>query len=67
MTIQQLEQRLIDLERQVTELQREVRPLRALAEVNDTFGLFAGDPEFEKVVQFGREFRNQENAKDDEC
>jgi hypothetical protein len=67
MTIQQLEQRIIDLERQVTELQREVRPLRPLANVNDTFGLFAGDPAFEEVVQLGRDFRDEVNAKEDAC
>ena len=67
MTLQQLEQRLIDLERQVTELQREVRPLRPFANANDTFGLFANDPEFDEIVRLGREYREQANAEDGGC
>ncbi len=67
MTLQQLEQRLIDLERQVADLQREVRPLRPLANVKDTFGLFADDPDFDEVVRLGQEYREQANSEDGAC
>ena len=67
MTLQQLEQRLSELERQVAELQREVRPLRSLASVQDTFGMFANDPDFDEIVRLGREYRDQANAEDDRC
>ena len=65
MALQQLEQRLIDLERQVAELQREVRPLRPLAHAKDGFGLFANDPDFDEIVRLGREYREQANAEVD--
>ena len=62
MTLQQLEQRLIDLERQVAELQQTVRPLRPYSNVEDTFGLFANDPDFDEIVRMGREYRDEANA-----
>ena len=64
MTLQQLEQRLGELERQVAALQREARPLRPLASVQDTFGMFANDPEFDEIVRLGREYREQVNGED---
>jgi hypothetical protein len=67
MTIQQLEQRLNDLEQQVAELRREVMPLRPFTAVADTFGLFAADPDFDEVVRLGREYRDQTNAETNEC
>ena len=67
MTIQQLEQRLNDLEQQVAELRREVKPLRPFADAAGTFGLFADDPEFDEVVRLGREYREQTNAETNEC
>jgi hypothetical protein len=67
MTIQQLEQRLSELERQVAELQREARPLRPIASVKDTFGMFANDPEFDEIVRLGREYREQVNSEDEGC
>ena len=48
MTLEQLEQKVIDLQRQVAELRREIKPLRPLANVGDTFGMFAGDPDFDQ-------------------
>jgi hypothetical protein len=60
-TDQQLEQRLIELEREVAELRRELRPLRPLGSVEGTFGMFADDPEFDEIVELGREFRQQAN------
>ena len=41
LTLEQLEQRVHDLERQVAELRGELKPLRPLASVQDTFGMFA--------------------------
>ena len=62
MTIHQLAERVSKLERQVAELQREVRPLRPYPKVQDTFGLFADDPEFDEIVRLGREYRDRANA-----
>lgn len=62
MTIQQLEQRVSELERQVADLRREARPLRPYPTVQDTFGLFANDPEFDEIVRLGREYRDQASA-----
>ncbi len=64
MTLEELEQKVDDLERQVVELRRELKPLRPLSSVADTFGVFAGDPEFEDMVRLGREYRDQVNAED---
>jgi hypothetical protein len=63
-TIQQLEQRLTELERQVATLQTEPRPLRPMASVQDTFGMFANDPEFDEIVRLGREDRQKANSED---
>lgn len=62
MTLQQLEQRVIELERQLAALQREAKPLRPLPCVQDTFGMFANDPDFDEIVQLGREYRQQVNS-----
>lgn len=67
MTIQQLEQRLVDLERQVAELRTQSRPLQPYSSVSDTFGVFANDPDFDDVVRFGREYRAQANTENGEC
>ncbi len=67
MTIQQLEQRLAELEREVAALRREPKPLRPLADVHDTFGMFANDPDFDEIVRLGREYREQANVEDDAC
>ena len=65
MTREQLEQRVHDLERQIAELRGESMPLRPLGGVQETFGMFAGDAEFEDIVRLGREYRNQVNAEDE--
>ncbi len=65
MTLEQLEQRVDDLERQVAELRREIKPLRPLQSPEETFGMFANDPEFDEIVRLGREYRDQVNAKDE--
>jgi hypothetical protein len=62
MTLEQLEQRVHDLERQVAELRDELKPLRPLGSVQETFGMFAGDPEFDEIVRLGREYRKQVNS-----
>jgi hypothetical protein len=67
MTLQQLEQRLTDLERQVAALQKQARPLEPLGSVQDTFGMFANDPEFDEIARLGREYRQQVNSEDDGC
>lgn len=67
MTLQQLEQRVGELELQVAELRREMKPLRPFAKVEDTFGLFSDDPEFDETIQLGREFRQRANAGDESC
>ena len=62
MTLEQLEKRVHDLERQVAELRAELKPLRPLGSVQETFGMFAGDSGFDEIVRLGREYRNQVNS-----
>jgi hypothetical protein len=62
MTLKQLEQRVQDLERQVAELCADAKPFRPARSVQETFGMFAGAPEFDEVVRLGREYRDQVNA-----
>lgn len=64
MTLEQLEKRVDDLERQVAELRGEQRPLRSLGSVGETFGMFATDPDFDEIVRLGREYRDQVNSED---
>ena len=62
MTLEQLEQRVRVLEREVAQLRGELKPLRPLASVQETFGMFAGDPEFDEIVRLGREYRDELNS-----
>jgi len=64
MTLEQLEQRVRDLEQQVAELRCELKPLRPLSSVTKTFGMFGEDPEFDEIVRLGREYRDQVNSED---
>jgi hypothetical protein len=64
MTLQQLEQKVDDLARQVEALRRELKPLRPFASPEETFGMFANDPEFDEIVRLGREYRDQINSGD---
>lgn len=64
MTLEQLEQKVNDLERQLAELRREIKPLRPMTSVEDTFGMFANDPDFDEIVRLGREYREQMNAEE---
>ena len=63
MTLEQLEQRVLDLERQVAILRDELKPLRPMGDVKGTFGMFAGDPRFNEIARLGREYRKQANSK----
>jgi hypothetical protein len=67
MTLQQLEQRLTELERQIAALQQAARPLHPMPSVQDTFGIFANDPDFDEIVRLGREYREQFNSEDNGC
>ena len=64
MTLELLEQRVRDLEEQVAELRRGLKPLGPVSSVAETFGMFAEDPEFDEMVRLGREYRNQANSED---
>ncbi len=65
MTLEQLEQKVNDLEKQVADIQRSIRPLRPCETVGDTFGMFADDADFDEVVRLGREYRQQANSETD--
>jgi hypothetical protein len=65
MTFEQLEQKVDDLARQVADLRRELKPLRPFASIQETFGMFANDPEFDEIVRLGREYRDQVNTEDE--
>jgi hypothetical protein len=62
MTLEQLEERVHNLERQVVELRGAARRLEPMGSVQDTFGMFAGDAEFDQIVRLGREYRDQVNS-----
>jgi len=62
MTLDQLEQKVNELERQAAQLRREIKPLRPMTSVEDTFGMFADDPDFAEIVRLGHEYREQVNA-----
>jgi hypothetical protein len=64
MTLEQLERRVIDLEREVAQLRHELKPLRPFQDIQETFGMFADDPAYDEIVRFGREYRNQINAEE---
>lgn len=67
MTIEQLEQRLGALEREVADLRSDMRPLRPFRDQRETFGLFADDPDFDEIVRLGREYRQRADAGDEPC
>ena len=64
MTLEQLEQKVNDLQRQIAELRRAIKPLRPFAHVEDTFGMFADDPDFDEIIRLGRAYREQGKAED---
>ena len=61
MTLQQLEERLLELEDKVQKLENRIPPTFPTKPWRDTFGMFADDPEFDTVLRLGREYREQEN------
>ena len=65
MTLEQLEKKVNDLQQEVAELWRAIKPLRPLVNVEDTFGMFADDPDFDEIIRLGREYREQVNAEDE--
>lgn len=62
MTLEQLERKVNDLERQVAELRNELKPFRPADRTTDTFGMFRDDPLFDEIVRLGREYRDQVNS-----
>ena len=67
MTLEQLERKLIDLEQQIAELRRDVKPARSGGTPADTFGMFRDDPLFDEIVRLGREYRDKVNSEADPC
>jgi len=63
-TIVELEQRVHQLEREVDELRRIVKPADSRRAMLAGFGMFANDPDFDEIVRLGREYRQEENARD---
>jgi hypothetical protein len=47
------------------ELRGEQRSLQPLSYVGETFGMFAGDPEFDEIVRLGREYRDHVNSENE--
>ena len=64
MTIEQLEERVNDLERQLAELRNDLKPAGAPSSPETTFGMFGDDPELDEIARLGREYRHQVNAED---
>lgn len=64
MTNEQLEKRVIELERQVAELRRNQKSFAPFRNMEETFGIFANDPEFDEIVRLGREYRQKVNAEE---
>lgn len=62
MTIEQLEYRVQQIERELADLRRIVKPLGPVPSVQDTFGMFANDPEIDEIIRCAREYRQQANA-----
>ena len=59
MTLEQLERRVNDLERQLAELRDRVAAPELPKSVQDTFGSIGDDPDFDEIVRLGREYRRQ--------
>jgi hypothetical protein len=64
-TLEQLEQRVRNLESQLAVLRVGVVPLRPSGSVCETFGMFAGDPDFDEVVRLGREYRKRADSEEE--
>ncbi len=61
MTLQELESRVVELEKQLAELRAQAHPQtkRKPRCVEDTFGMFDNDPDFDEIIRLGREYRQQ--------
>ena len=64
MTLERLEQQVNGLEQEIAQLRLQLRPLRPLPNVAQTFGMFADDPEFDELLRLGRKFRAQTDQND---
>ena len=64
MTLEQLEQRVVDLERQVAELRGERKAPGVPRAIEATFGMVGDDAEFDEIVRLGREYRQKVNIED---
>ncbi len=64
MTLEQLEQRVVDLERQVAELRGERKASGVPRAIEATFGMVGDDADFDEIVRLGREYRQQVNIED---
>jgi hypothetical protein len=67
MTLEQLERKVNDLERQVAELRNELKPFRPADRTADTLGMFRDDPLFDETVRLGRDYRDQVNSEAESC
>ncbi len=65
MTLEQLEERVIDLERQLAELRGEPNPSGSRSCPETTFGMFGDDPELDEIARLGKEYRCQVNTEDE--
>lgn len=61
MAIDELEKRVALLEREVSELKRQLRLSRGPKNWESTVGMFADDPDFGEIVRLGKEYRDQQN------
>jgi len=60
MEIQNLEQRVATLEKELNELKRQLRSL-PVKDWRRTVGMFAHDPDFDEIVRLGKEWRDEQN------
>jgi hypothetical protein len=62
MTIEQLERRVTELERELANVRTTIQTMQPFNSVEDTFGIFANDPYFDDMVKLGREYRDRVNS-----
>jgi hypothetical protein len=65
MAIEDLEQRIASLEREVYQLKLQLRNSGIPKNWESTVGMFANDPTFDEIVRLGREYRDQQNREMD--
>ncbi len=56
-----LEKRLASLEQRFQELHQFITSKQTEKGWDSTYGMFAGDDEFEEILRLGREYRQQQN------